>query len=196
MSESISTSVHTCLVSDDQWEVGGIGRAGIHFKRKEGEESFMSSSLTTSNPNVEQELHRLAQGGVFIDSREVDEAALTHLVISGPMLVHKSEGSQNQIKPRAEAGPFDYIELSDYIASYFEIGARVGYRVGNRINWTRMKSTNQVESIAPCTCWHYVCLGCHRLRYYVDRQYKPSGECVSRMPADPNDHCPECKAKP
>jgi hypothetical protein len=195
-SEPASTepTFESCCVNPESWEVGGIGKGSVYFTRKHGEVSNMSSTLSGCRGTVEQELHRLSDGGIFIDSSQVDEQALVRLVTQGPMLVPTGERYRAPV-PLNEAGAWDYVNLEDYVKMYFDIGSRIGTRKGNTITWRMLGCKDETDAMTPCTCWHDVCVGCHRLRYYVDCVPSPIGVLVARTPRHKNDHCPECRNK-
>lgn len=206
--------MNICLLNhEDRWPFGGIGGAGAYFK-KPGE------SVSGCSTDVRKVLHRLDDGGVFIDSSAIansDEFA--RLVINGPMLglgLEPNEvdgfrdreaaarmlpgfsGSWKHLLKAAVELPefrgFDRVGLHVFVKLYQEVGSRIGVRHGNVMRWTTRDGSELVEDIQPCECWKSVCLGCRRLRYYVD--YESAGLFRRVRPVQqPDDHCPECRAK-
>jgi hypothetical protein len=152
-----------CLVSSEVWDVGTYGAMGSIWFR-----SFVpvGHNLYSGGHQIEAQLHRLMQGGWFIDARQV---AFT-----------------------TEA-PDPADNLTNYVRFWVLHGARVGVRVGDEMHWGFPKTTSKVP-ILPCACWKDTCVGCSRPRHFVDRD-PTSLVTRAREPFDPYDDCPECKQK-
>lgn len=194
--------MNICLSRNDNWTCGGIAQSGVYFSRvQKHENGSTSSSCSGYDTNVQDHLHRLADGGVFIDKRKVSDDALSQGTFSGPMLnellppnhvsrfMSPLEGVPYE--PGQPLGGLDYVGLGVYSAIWREVGARIGVRVGDVMRW----EDGTEEPIAPCTCWKGVCLGCQRFRHYVDRAPNTGWLTKAREPSGPDDHCPECKAR-
>lgn len=200
---------NTCLLRPaDSYPYGGIAASGVYFR---------APGVSTSgyDTRVENHLHRLADGGVFLDKRPVPDADLVSVVMSGPVLdlnlppatvdrfrdrqslAHMLPGLGGSFRDFAVAAlrnkewsGLDSISLDLYLALWLGLGAVAGTRKGDSMEW----SDGRVTDIPACTCWHGVCLGCNCLRYYVDPipgAFPPA----TRQPRHPQDHCPECKRK-
>jgi len=208
--------MNTCLSSPhDVWPLGGIGRSGVHFTKGAG-------SLSGYKTDVEAQLHRLSNGGIFIDSRAIaDTDAFYDLVINGPMvdtelppkmvdnfgdrtclasMLPGLSGGFNTFAAKAlaerEWKGLDRVSVDIFVGLHLAVGARVGVREEDEMRWTESDGSEAVEPILACECWKEVCLGCHKFRYYVDRA--PSrGSLITRarIPSGPEDHCPSCKDK-
>lgn len=206
--------MNSCLLNpQDRWPVGGIALSGVWFQ--DG-----GRSLSGHNTDVEANLHRLADGGVFVDKRNVPHGELARLVCEGPMLsttlapnevdrfsardreaarrmIPGLSGGFEALASRALDETFrglDKVGLNVYCKLWLDAGARIGQRDGDIIVWHHRSGAEEVEQIRPCTCWKAVCLGCHKLRYYVDTV--PNGMMSkTREVSGPDDHCPSCAAK-
>lgn len=203
-----------CLVHPtDIWDFGSVGKGEVNFKSANPQRT-----LTGNGIDVESELHRLADGGTFIDSRSVPFGLFSDLVIRGPMLGLDlpSEGHRKftghetlrMMKPSLEGAykdianmalnhpkwsSLDTVGLDIFIGLHAQIGSRIGRRVGNSIHW-KENGLVTVEPIRPCQCWKDVCVKCQRLRHYVDPD-RSSFFQKARAVSGPDDHCPECRAK-
>ena len=201
----------TCLMRhSEKWTVGGIAKSGVYFNRLT---EHGSSSSSGYNTYIETDLHKLADGGVFIDKRPVEDDVLIDGVYNGPMLdlrlppqeVAPFENDDNLVSMLPGLGGgyftlaamrlsdrkwrgFDKVGLDVHVAYWAERGALIGVRKGDEMHW----SDGRVEPIQPCQCWLHTCRRCNRMRHYVDRE-PGSFIAKARTPEGPDDHCPECK---
>lgn len=164
--------LHTCFTEKNKtyWRVGGISQAGVHFH---GQAGNTSSDLTTYDTNMARQLHVLADGGTFVDNRNNPDPV--YAVFQCPLL--KLDVAADYIE-RDPPTSMSYVGLDYYNAWQLKNGARIGVRSGNEIKW----SDGTIDQIEPCDCWKNVCLGCNRLRHYVD----------NKKPLHPHDNCPSC----
>lgn len=184
--------MNTCHLDKGEGHLsGGIGHAGVHFEGRNYTVSGGSSCFHT-------QLHRLAEGAVFVDKSHFTFSDLSKAVWEAPL--HSFTVEEGKIDRIGEGlldyregmplGGFDRVSTSLFLAYWQKAGAKIGTRKGDEMHW----SDGTVTEITRCECWVRVCLGCEKLRYYVDRV---PGTFVSqpRVPEGPGDHCPACKAK-
>lgn len=181
-----------CLVHNSTWSYGGIAKAGFYLSKR-------SSSLTGFSAELQPHLHMLADGGTVVDKRKVPEEKLTDGVLRGPLLDeglppdHVSRFASIDSSTHDRSKPLrslDNAGLHVYVQYWRDLGARIGRREGDQIAW----EDGEREDITPCRCWEDVCLSCHRLRHYVDRDpTAPWPLTRTRKPSGPDDHCPECR---
>ena len=83
------------------------------------------------------------EGGILVDKRSCEESVIVHGSVSGPMLdmalPEKTrsvvfEGSKECLDPEGCSG-FDTISLDLYLMYWRKRGARIGKRVGNKVEW-------------------------------------------------------------
>lgn len=171
-----------------------------HYQEPEepGERISMTGTVSGCHGSLESVLHRLDEGGWVIDKRHLDAGVIARIAISGPMGNPRlppgtMSNRHDEFVPvdLAKVGGLTWVAI-DVLCDYAEArGAKVGRRIGDEIVWRDGTRT----SVEPCACWKGVCVGCRRLRHYVDRA--PGGfYTTARNPANPADHCPECKARP
>lgn len=118
----------------------GIAQAGVYGR---GHNSHgPPSSITTYDTRLERYYCRLQENGYVIDKRNVSDDLLIHNVISGPM--DDPSLPLNTIHPfmsdaRAymgeKLGSFDNVSSDIYKAFWKKLGARIGHRKGNLIEW-------------------------------------------------------------
>ncbi len=173
----------TCFKDNEEYTIGGICRAGVHFDYIS--ENGYKSSVTTYDTNVERNLHRMANGGFFIDARNVEDPY--GYALYSPML---ELDKPSDWKERENPGGFSYVGLSYFLNNAAKYGAKIGMRVNDKMHW----NDGEITHIAPCECWKDVCLGCHKLRSYVDIVSTGGYFTNTRIPTNPHDHCPSCKA--
>lgn len=127
-----------------------------------------STSLTGYDTEPEGRFHELGEGGHFVDKREVESIASA--VFAAPLS--------------------GFVPIEEYLTFWREQNARIGFRQDNHMVWEDGTST----PIEPCKCWKGICMGCDRLRYYVDRLPSELGAVKIRDVENQEDHCPACKA--
>jgi hypothetical protein len=168
---------------------GGICLSGYHGQTApDPERGYGPVSMSSYDTRAERFLHRMAEGGIFIDKRpavrEHGEHQVRTWVINDPVM---RPGASDEGE-----GWLGYISPETYAQRWADRGARVSVREGDfMVGWD-----GTVTPIEPCRCWEGACFGCNRNRYYVDRE--PGGACgivKVRVPTGPEDHCPDCKAK-
>jgi hypothetical protein len=201
--------LHKCLTANSgEWDFGGIGLSGVFFEKCRGS---TQSSLSRCGKDA---LHRLRDGGLFLDKRTCDRLVLVEGVCNGPMLSLRLRADEAELfdehaclermEPALGDGfktlaqhalanrqwrGFDKVGLNIYLAFWRDRGARIGQRQGNEMHW----EDGVIDPIQPCECWRKICLGCNKLRYYVDRD-PDSLITQARQPLGPEDHCPKCRA--
>lgn len=204
--------MHICMLNNSrQWPLGGIGKSGCFFTAK-------SMSTSGYETDVEGNLHRMASLGIFVDKRLVsDDPRFVGWIMRDPivdtdlndgesercpqpseMLLAGLEGAFAVMARQRATDPkyrgLDSWSVAEYVAVWLDRGARVGQRNQDTMTWVQKGKDDTEEKIAPCRCWERVCLGCDKLRYYVDRAVADSYlETKARVPSGPDDHCPACK---
>jgi len=128
----------------------GIALAGVYAT---GIPKVYSNSQTRSHSNIPDNrltpyLGELVEGGVVIDKRTVDESVLIQYVISGPMLdetlpdghlsrlFEKPEPFSSDMGHLCDLKGFDYLSLDLYVNLWQFLDAKIGYRIGNVIEWS------------------------------------------------------------
>lgn len=170
-----------------QYMTGGIAKAGVHFHTYS---ENTKSDCQTYHTNVEEELHHLMSGGFFVDMRHCTIDQVIEHALRGPMLDLAKPSDYCEHDP---PGALSYVGLTRYLQNAIQHGAKVGMRLNDNIYW----HNGNVTTVQPCNCWIHVCMGCNKWRHLVDIASGSVDNFTSRarVPSDPHDHCPECKAQ-
>lgn len=131
----------------------GIALAGVYAEAP-NQYSKTSVSVTIYDTRLSAYYGDLAEGGIVCDKRPCkDHPDMVHMVVSGPMrgsyLPEKTKNGFNgneSCEDARDAGGFDYVSTDLYLGLWRSMGARIGKRVGDTIEW----EDGTIESIVPC----------------------------------------------
>lgn len=115
------------------WTYLGIGLAGCFAQAPNAWAKFSSASVSIPDRRLERYFWRLVEGAPVLDKRpafEKDESAAIRGVVSGPMLEMTMPDD-----PSLPSGPFDKIGFRAYADYWRKLGARIGFRRGDTIQW-------------------------------------------------------------
>jgi len=140
----------------------GTNGGGVHAEYREKPEDRHSVSVTVYATRLSPYLGDLREGGVVVDLWRCDWDRAAHVVISGPMLGLHLEPAQVDACPtpsgimtaamsedpgnpfgalaaaklaKPEWSGLDYVDLQTWLQLRREIGARIGRRHRNTIEW-------------------------------------------------------------
>lgn len=137
-----NNSYKTGIVGEEYLTLG-IADAGVYATAYNKWAPDRPSSITIYDRRLEAYYGDLAEGGLVLDKRpcrENDE--FIKRVVCGPMhgqhLPSKTRDSWGKHIPcesAKEASGFDLVSTDLYLSYWRELGAKIGYRKGNYIEW-------------------------------------------------------------
>lgn len=132
----------------------GIAAAGVYGTAPNEWSKDSAVRITFYDTKLTPYFGDMAEGAVVIDKRPcIDHPDFYKMVIAGPMLReslpagHKKGFDDKEPVPCENVNDckgFDYIALDLYVRLWEDMGAKVGYRRGNKIVWN-----NGSESAIP-----------------------------------------------
>lgn len=133
----------------------GIALAGVYAK---GRTKVTENSVTTFNSSIpDNRLYpyygNLVEGGVIVDKRTCQECDVVVMAVNGPILKDELPAGHKQslfdpptpCSDPTECKGFDYISMDLYLKLWRGLGAKIGERRGNLIQW----ENGHTEDIPP-----------------------------------------------
>ncbi len=135
----------------------GIAAAGVYAKTttQYNINSTITSSVTIYDNRLSPYYGDVVEGGIIVDKRPcINHEEFYKMVINGPMLkmdlpnqtveLFTFPATQETIADARNCGSCDNVSLDLYIKLWKELGAKVGYRRGNVVEWD-----NGEKSVIP-----------------------------------------------
>lgn len=140
IASAISSSLSSAVKEGYKKEYTTLGVAAAGVYASVGDNCSVSIYDTRLDPY----LGNLVEGGIVVDKRPcIHHEDFVKLVVSGPMVRESLppktisrlfEPNRECLDPK-EAGGCDYVSMDLYLQLWEGIGARVGYRRGDYIEW-------------------------------------------------------------
>lgn len=135
----------------DMYTYLGIGQAGVYANSFNPWSERHEAAITIYDTRLTPYFGDVAEGGIVCDKRpafEQNEFKAVEAVISGPMrnntLPPQTRDSWGQLIPCSdpkEGRGFDSISTDLYLSLWRELGAKIGYRRGNFIEFENGEKT-------------------------------------------------------
>lgn len=123
------------MQKENDWEYVGICDAGVYGGK-------INCNITTYDTRLERYFCRLKDGGIVLDKRECfknNQIDTITEIVNGPTLNLEMNPDE------CEEGFLAYAGKNVYINRWRKIGARIGKREGNIINWEDGEKEEIVE---------------------------------------------------
>jgi hypothetical protein len=128
---------------EGDWTYIGIADAGVYGEKPNEHSPRYPVSITTYNTELEAYFGELCEGGIVMDKRPCREhPEFVSTIVRGPMMAaHLPDNSKDEfgdIQPCDDArkcSGLAYVSRNLYLDMWRKLGARIGVRKGNHIEW-------------------------------------------------------------